>query len=72
MEVDPVPQLEEAQWLSDYRALIEDGSAESEDARLLRSKLVSHFGESHPLLLECNRLIRFQSFRLKRDRSEEK
>lgn len=72
MRVDPVPELEEAQWLRDYRALIEDGRAESEEARLLFSKLVSHFGESHPVLLDCQRLIRFQSFRLKRDRSEEK
>jgi predicted ATP-binding protein involved in virulence len=72
MRVDPVPELEEAKWLRDYRALIEDGRADSEEARLLLSRLVSHFGESHPVLLDCKRLIRFQNFRLKRDRSEEK
>ena len=72
MRVDPVPELEEARWLRDYRALIEDGRADSEESRLLLSKLVSHFGESHPVLLDCKRLIRFQSFRLKRDHSEEK
>jgi predicted ATP-binding protein involved in virulence len=68
MGVDPVPQLEEARLLTQYRALIEDGNAEREDARALQSKLVAHFGESHPLMLDCERLIRFQNFRLKRNR----
>src|SRR5580700_10874287 len=67
MGVDPVPQIEEARWLSDYRALIEDGKAETGEAGELRSKLISHFGESHPLILDCERLIRFQSFKLKRN-----
>jgi len=71
MGVDPVPQIEEARWLSDYRALIEDGKAETGEAGELRSKLISHFGESHPLILDCERLIRFQSFKLKRNRPEE-
>jgi predicted ATP-binding protein involved in virulence len=68
MGVDPVPQIEEARWLSDYRALIEDGSAESQQARSLRSNLIAHFGDSHPLVLDCDRLIRFQKFKLKQDR----
>ena len=53
--------------LSIYRALIEDGAAESAEALALRTKLVEHFGAKHPLMLDCERLIRFQSF--KRDRS---
>jgi predicted ATP-binding protein involved in virulence len=68
MGVDPVPQIEEARWLSDYRALIEDGRAESQQARSLRSNLIAHFGDSHPLVLDCDRLIRFQKFKLKQDR----
>jgi predicted ATP-binding protein involved in virulence len=71
MGVDPVPQIEEARWLSDYRALIEDGSAESQQARSLRSNLIAHFGDSHPLVLDCDRLIRFQKFKLKQDRPEQ-
>jgi predicted ATP-binding protein involved in virulence len=71
MGVDPVPQIEEARWLSDYRALIEDGKAETNEAVGLRSKLIVHFGESHPLMLDCDRLIRFQSFKLKRNHPEE-
>jgi predicted ATP-binding protein involved in virulence len=71
MGVDPIPQIEEAQQLSQYRALIEDGLAESEEALPLRSGLVAHFGENHPLILDCDRLIRFQAFKLKRNRPEE-
>jgi len=66
MGVDPVPRIEEASWLSRYRALIEDGGAESPEAQELREKLISHFGETHPLIVDCDRLIRFQAFRLKR------
>jgi predicted ATP-binding protein involved in virulence len=66
MGVDPVPQVEEARWLSRYRALIEDGSAETQDARALRQKLMDHFGAHHPLILDCDRLIRFQAFKVHR------
>lgn len=63
MGVDPVPQVEEARWLSDYRALIEDGNAETPKATALRTRLVNHFGFEHPLMLDCDRLIRFQAFK---------
>ena len=66
MGVDPVPQVPEARWLSDYRALIEDGKADSNEATQIRGKVLDHFGDSHPLMLDCERLIRFQKFRLKR------
>ncbi|HWY62877.1 MAG TPA: AAA family ATPase [Rhizomicrobium sp.] len=71
MGVDPVPQIEEAQLLSRYRALIEDGNAESEEGQSLRSTLVAHFGESHPLIIDCDRLFRFQKFKLKQTRPEQ-
>jgi predicted ATP-binding protein involved in virulence len=71
MGVDPVPQVEEARWLSDYRALIEEGELESPNALELREKIVNHFGIQHPVVLECDRLIRFQSFKIKRNRSED-
>ncbi|MGE0395978.1 MAG: AAA family ATPase [Kofleriaceae bacterium] len=63
MGVDPVPQVEEARMMSEYRALIEDGSAETPKALALRTKLVEHFGHDHPLILDCDRLIRFQAFK---------
>ena len=66
MGVDPMPQVEEASWLSSYRGMIEDGLAEQSDALALRAKLVNHFGEKHPLVLDCDRLLRFQALRRNR------
>ncbi|MER9630993.1 AAA family ATPase [Mesorhizobium sp. M0296] len=70
MDVDPVPQLEESNALSTYRRLIEAGEAEGQEASALRERLIAHFGESHPVMLECDRLIRFQRFRLAKSRPE--
>lgn len=66
MGVDPMPQVEEASWLSAYRGMIEDGLAEQSDALVLRAKIVNHFGEKHPLVLDCDRLLRFQALRRNR------
>ncbi|MBB3909720.1 AAA family ATPase [Sphingomonas desiccabilis] len=70
MNVDPVPDLQERAELSAYRALIEDGQADGADATALRKRLIDHFGESHPVILECDRLIRFQQFRVGKSRLE--
>ncbi len=66
MGVDPVPQVAEARLLSGYRALIEEGKADSAEAQAMRVRLVDHFGSQHPLILDCDRLIRFQAFKLRR------
>lgn len=63
MGTDPVPDLEQAHWLSQYKALIEQGENDTSEAKALRDKLVGHFGARHPLVLECDRMIRLQSFR---------
>ncbi len=63
MSVDPVPQVEEARQMSAYRALVEDGAADTQPARALREKLIAHFGHDHPLVVDCDRLIRFQAFK---------
>ncbi|MBK9263295.1 MAG: AAA family ATPase [Polyangiaceae bacterium] len=70
MGVDPVPHVEEASWLNRYRALIEDNEAESAEALALRAQIVSHFGLNHPVVIDCDRLIRFQSFKVRRGRPE--
>lgn len=66
MGVDPIPQVEEARRLNEYRALIEEGKAESADALALRVRLLDHFGANHPVMLDCDRLIRFQAIKLRR------
>lgn len=66
MGVDPVPKVREARWLSDYRALIEEGKEDGQQAIELKQRLQSHFGKEHPLMLECARLIRFSRFKRNR------
>lgn len=63
MGVDPIPQVPEAALLADYRAAIERGEVETDDARAARTKLAEHFGSEHPLLRDCDRLIRFHAFK---------
>ena len=63
MGVDPVPPVEEAKQLDDYRALIENGEDETQQGQSLKKKLVQHFGTDHPLIRDCDRLIRFQEFK---------
>ncbi|MFA7441127.1 MAG: AAA family ATPase [Sphingomonadaceae bacterium] len=69
MGVDPVPPVEEAGWVSDYIAMIESGSHESPEGKVLRQKLVERYRQQHPVMLNADRLIRFQAFKLSKDRS---
>lgn len=59
MGVDPVPELPEVEWLRTYRRMIQEGQLDVEEAHTLRGKLEAHFGAHHPLMLDCDRLIRF-------------
>ena len=63
MEVDPIPNVTEARWVSDFHALIQQGLHESEEGRMLRLRLDEHFGAGHPVMRECDRLIRLQSYK---------
>ena len=63
MGVDPVPPVEEAKQLDEYRALIENSEHRTEEGQSLREALVQHFGGDHPLIRDCDRLIRFQEFK---------
>ena len=71
MGVDPVPQVEEAEALSEYRSFIEDGAGETPTAIALRTKLVEHFGHGHPLIIDCDRLLRFQTFKRSKQPGEQ-
>lgn len=63
---NPVPPVEPARWLNDYIAKIEDGSYLDEDGQKLRQRLLELYGPTHPLMLDADRLIRFQEFKLKK------
>lgn len=66
MNVNATPDVEEARLLSDYRALIEDSLGQTPKAQALRERLIQHFGETHPLMIECNQLQRFVDLRNRR------
>jgi predicted ATP-binding protein involved in virulence len=63
MGVDPVPHVDEAIWINDFKNMIETGTHESETGAMLKNKLIQHFGLQHPLMLDCDRLIRFTRFK---------
>ncbi len=63
MGVNPVPDLLEANQLSNYHALIQQNLQDSDEGRELRSKLLDHFSAEHPVMLECDRMIRLQAFK---------
>ncbi len=63
MDIDPVPAVPEAQWLANYQALIQQNRHETDDGQALRARLEQHFGGDHPVMRECERLIRLQGFR---------
>lgn len=66
MGVNPIPPVEEAQWLADYTAKIENGTHEDADGCALRSKLLDFYGPRNLVMLESDRLIRFQTFKLRK------
>ncbi|MCH4564697.1 AAA family ATPase [Halomonas sp. EGI 63088] len=63
MGIYPVPDVKEARLLDDYRQMIEQGQEESQPAQELYTQLIAHFGADHPVMIECERLQRFQSMK---------
>jgi predicted ATP-binding protein involved in virulence len=63
MEVDPIPKVEQAGWLSSYKALVQYGDHESEVGKSLWERLVNHFGSEHPVLSEIETIRRLQEFK---------
>lgn len=56
------PSIKESQELARYNDFIDHDRQDSEEAQKLRAKLIKHFGERSPEILECDRVIRFRSF----------
>ncbi len=63
MGSDPVPNVKEAVWLSEYKKLIQTRKHLSNEAQALRERLDQHFGRNHQEILECDRLIRLEKMR---------
>jgi len=63
MDVDPVPNVEEATWLSEYRAMVQTSMHETFEGKKLWDRLVEHFGLEHPVLEEIKMLVRLEEFK---------
>lgn len=66
MGVNPIPPVDEAKWLTDYVAHIESGTHSTPDAVNLHQKLLRLYGPTHPVMLDVDRLTRFQAFKLRK------
>lgn len=66
MAVNPTPEVEEAKLISEYTALIESGRQDTEQGNELRRELEEIFGNGHNVLVDADRLIRFQKLKLRR------
>lgn len=65
MGVNPIPPVDAAALIADYTATIENGIHESVEGRALREQLLAIYGAGHPVILDADKLIRFQSFKLR-------
>jgi len=63
MLVNPVPPVPAANLISDYTALIENQEHNTPAGQALRSKLLAIYGANHAVILDADRLIRFQAFK---------
>jgi predicted ATP-binding protein involved in virulence len=70
MGTHPRPDILETQILSQYKALIQQNQYTTEPALALRQALNAHFGECHPQMIECERLIRLVEFKNKLSKRE--
>lgn len=66
MGVNPVPPVDEAKWLADYIAHVENGTHTTPRAVALHGKLIALYGPAHPVMLDVDRLARFQAFKLRK------
>lgn len=65
MGVDPIPDVPQARQLAEFHTLIQQNLHESAEGQTLRQALDAHFGADHPVMRECNRMIRLQAFKLR-------
>jgi predicted ATP-binding protein involved in virulence len=63
MGVNPVPLVPESKMVNEYQALIMQDLHETPEGVRLRASLEVHFGSGHPIIHECNRMIRLQDYR---------
>lgn len=65
MGVNPIPPVAAAELIADYTVAIENGGHDSPEGLALRGQLITIYGANHPVLLDADKLIRFQNFKLR-------
>lgn len=65
MGVDPIPDVPQARQLAEFHALIQQNLHDTPAGHALRQTLDAHFGADHPVMRECDRMIRLQAFKLR-------
>ena len=69
MGVNPIPPIAEARWLADYTALIESGEdKKNPGAQKLYQDLIALYGQMHPVILNLEKLKRFQKIKLRNNK----
>jgi predicted ATP-binding protein involved in virulence len=63
MLVNPAPDVEESRLIRKYTSLIEQGDFETHQAQDVRRELERVYGASHPVLVDADRLIRFNTLK---------
>lgn len=63
MGVNPIPPVDAAKLIASYTIAIENGVHDSVEGLALREQLRHIYGERHSVLLDADKLIRFQSFK---------
>lgn len=65
MGVNPIPPVAAAKLIAEYTIAIEREVHDSPEGLALREQLINIYGENHPVLLDADKLIRFQNFKLR-------
>ena len=68
MGIDPIPNVPEAKQLQTYHALIQQNRHHTPEGCTCQSQLIAHFGERHPALEACDRMIRLQAIKQQHSR----
>ncbi|HDT6525996.1 AAA family ATPase [Klebsiella aerogenes] len=73
MRIDPMPPVVEVKWLDEYKQAIELDQFDSASSLKLRQKIISHFGEEHPVVMELNQMISLMEFKrkIKKNKTDE-
>ncbi|MDP4536990.1 retron Ec78 anti-phage system effector ATPase PtuA [Alkalimonas collagenimarina] len=63
MNTFSIPPVEEAQWFEDFTNYVEQGYKDKPEALNLLEKLNRHYGPNHPVIKQCDSILRLQDLK---------